>query len=140
MLDAIAERRASVLGGVPAMLHALLATHAARPTDTTSLQVVISGGDAVPAALIDACASTFGAGFTTVYGQTGLSPIVTATGPADTGDDRYTAGRPLENVELAVLDRDGSVLPVGQGGICARLPGAWPVPGHAGGDGGDDRR
>jgi acyl-CoA synthetase (AMP-forming)/AMP-acid ligase II len=58
-----------------------------------------------------------------VYGQTELSPVVTRTSPDDAErDNRATAGRPLWNVEVAVLDPgDGAIVPIGaEGEICAR--------------------
>jgi acyl-CoA synthetase (AMP-forming)/AMP-acid ligase II len=122
MLDAVQEHGAEVLIGVPAMLQALLAEQAARPVDVSSVLVVMSGGDTVPAALVEACERTFDAGFSTVYGQTELSPIVTQTSPQDAAEDnRDTAGCPLWNVDVAVLDAAGRFVPIGAGGeICAR--------------------
>ena len=122
MLEAVQEYRAEVLIGVPAMLQALLAQQGARPVDVSSVQVVMSGGDTVPPSLIDGCERTFDAGFSTVYGQTELSPIVTQTSPDDAvQDNRHTAGRPLWNVDVAILDVGGQPVPVGTDGeICAR--------------------
>jgi acyl-CoA synthetase (AMP-forming)/AMP-acid ligase II len=123
VLDAVERYRAQVFIGVPAMLKALLGRPDVGSYDYTSLQVIVSGGDAVPPDLVDVCEHTFGAGFTTVYGQTEPSPIVTQTSPDDTTDDnRHTAGRPLWNVDVAILDLvTGSVQPLGvEGEICAR--------------------
>jgi acyl-CoA synthetase (AMP-forming)/AMP-acid ligase II len=89
----------------------------------SSLRVVVSGGDTVPPDLVEACERVLAPGFSTVYGQTELSPIVTQTSPGDTEqDNRGTAGRPLWNVEVAVLDPgDGAIVPIGgEGEICAR--------------------
>jgi acyl-CoA synthetase (AMP-forming)/AMP-acid ligase II len=123
MLQAVEQFRAEVLVGVPAMLKALLAHAELDSFEFTSLQVVMSGGDTVPPELVEACERTFGVGFSTVYGQTELSPIVTQTSPEDTTEDnRHTAGRPLWNVEVTILDpSSGQVVPVGsEGEICAR--------------------
>ncbi|TDC41297.1 long-chain fatty acid--CoA ligase [Actinomadura sp. KC345] len=123
MLSAVTAYEADVLIGVPAMLKALLAHRDLGSFDYSSLQVIVSGGDAVPADLVETCEKTFGAGFSTVYGQTELSPIVTQTSPQDSAqDNRSTTGRPLWNVEVAILDAaTGTVTPVGvEGEICAR--------------------
>ena len=41
----------------------------------------------------------------TVYGQTELSPIVTQTSPSDSPEEKAeTAGRPLDHVEVKVVD------------------------------------
>jgi acyl-CoA synthetase (AMP-forming)/AMP-acid ligase II len=123
VLDAAEEHRAHHLMAVPAMLRALLAHPRAATADLSSLRVVASGGDAVPPDLIDACERAFGAVFSTVYGQTELSPVVTQTSPADAPEDqRTTAGRPLPNVDVAILDPSTrEVLPFeATGEICAR--------------------
>ena len=122
MLQAVGQYRADVLIGVPAMLNALLAHPDLDAYDVNSLQLVMSGGDSVPPAQVEACERTFGVGFSTVYGQTELSPIVTQTSPDDTiEDNRSTAGRPLWNVDVAILDAAGQAVPVcSEGEICAR--------------------
>src|SRR5665811_270066 len=91
--------------------------------DLTSVKVTASGGDAVPPAMIRDVEQRFGSRFTTVYGQTELSPIVAQTSPYDSEDDRHTTtGRPLWQVELKIANPgDGSIVKRGeQGEICAR--------------------
>jgi fatty-acyl-CoA synthase/long-chain acyl-CoA synthetase len=85
--------------------------------------VAVSGGASVPPALVARVEQAFGCGFSTVFGQTELSPIVTQTSPDDsTADKADTTGRPLPNVEVKVVDpQTGEVVPVGvQGEVCAR--------------------
>lgn len=123
MLTAIQDHRAEIYGGVPAMLHALLAHPGLADFDLRALRVVMSGGDAVPPALIDGWAQTCGAAMSAVYGQTELGPVICQTSPADNRDDNlFTAGRPLPGVEVSVRDPEtGAVLPLGvEGEICAR--------------------
>ena len=125
MLTAIQKYRAQVFGGVPAMLHAMLAQPDLESFDLDSLEVVMSGGDAVPPALVESWDKVCGAKVSAVYGQTELSPIVCQTRPTDSREDNlFTAGRPLPNVEVAVLDPGtGKIQPNGtEGEICARLP------------------
>ncbi|MCW2861889.1 MAG: hypothetical protein JWP48_3597 [Actinoallomurus sp.] len=117
VLGAIQERRAYVFAGVPAMYAALLAHPGLEEYDLSSCQVVMSGGDAVPAALVDAAERRFGARFSTVYGQTELSPILAQTSPDDSAEDkRATTGRPLWQAEVRITDPSGAVLPVGEAG------------------------
>lgn len=123
MLTAIQDYRAEIFGGVPAMLHALLAHPDLAGFDLSALKVVMSGGDTVPPALIEGWAKVCGAATSAVYGQTELSPIICQTCPTDGRDDNlYTAGRPLPQVEVSVLDPStGAVQPIGvEGEICAR--------------------
>ncbi|MEU8798400.1 AMP-binding protein [Spirillospora sp. NPDC048819] len=122
VLNALQEWRVNVFGGVPVMFSALLAHPGFDGYDLDACSVIMSGGDAVPPALNEEAERRFGARFSTVYGQTELSPIVTQTSPDDAPDDKlHTAGTPLWQVEVKVTGADGSTLPVGEAGeICAR--------------------
>ena len=123
MLQALQDYRAEVFGGVPAMLAALLAHPGLAGFDLGALRVVMSGGDAVPPALVEGWAKVCGAAASAVYGQTELSPIICQTRPSDSREDNiFTAGQPLPQVEVSVVDPGtGVVQPVGvEGEICAR--------------------
>ena len=123
VLQAVQEHRPKVLGGVPAMLHAMLAHPNLTDFDLSSLDVIMSGGDMVPPALVDRWNTLCGAAFSSVYGQTELSPIVCQTRPDDDrADGLFTAGQPLPNVDVAILDPvQRTVVPTGtEGEICAR--------------------
>ncbi|ONM46796.1 AMP-binding protein [Nocardia donostiensis] len=123
MLTAMQDYRAEVFGGVPTMLHSLLAHPDLGGFDLSALQVVMSGGDAVPPALVDGWAKACGAATSAVYGQTELSPIVCQTRPTDSRDDNmFTAGQPLPHVEVSIRDPStGEIAPIGvEGEICAR--------------------
>lgn len=123
VLNALQDWKADVYAGVPAMYVGLLSYPEFSSYDLSSVTVTMSGGDAVPPELIAQVEEKFGARFSTVYGQTELSPIVTQTSPDDPDEQRRnTVGRPLWNVELKIVDpSDGSTVPVGtEGEICAR--------------------
>lgn len=122
VLRSIRDWRADQCLGVPAMLRAILDHPRFGDYDLSTLQVVRSGGDTVPPELVNECESRFAVRFTTVYGQTELSPIVAQTSPDDsTGDKCSTVGRPLWNVEVSIRDADGAIVPIGDvGEICAR--------------------
>ena len=123
VLKALQDWKADLFGGVPAMYAGLLADPDLDTYDLTSVKVTASGGDAVPQAMIRDVEQRFGSRFTTVYGQTELSPIVAQTSPYDSEDDRHTTtGRPLWQVELKIANPgDGSIVKRGeQGEICAR--------------------
>ncbi len=123
MLRAIAEHRADACLGVPTMLIALLDHPDFDPSEVGSVDLVLSGGAAVPPDLIRRVEAAFSCRLSTVYGQTELSPIVTQTSPDDADEDRLgTAGRPLWNVEVKIVHPvTGDVAAVGeQGEVCAR--------------------
>ena len=123
VLTAAQDHRADLLAGVPTMLIAMLAHPGFDQFDLSHLSRVLSGGSPVPPELVHRAEQRFGAQFTTVYGQTELSPVVTQTRPGDSPDDKATtAGRPLPQVEVAIRDPvTGDTVPFGQPGeSCAR--------------------
>ena len=123
VLTAAAEHQADLLAGVPTMLIAMLNHPGLDEFDLSRLSGVLSGGSPVPPELVRQAEDRFGARFTAVYGQTELSPVVSQTTPDDTPEDKATtAGRPLPQLEVAILDpAGGGIVPVGAPGeICAR--------------------
>jgi acyl-CoA synthetase (AMP-forming)/AMP-acid ligase II len=123
VLTAAQDHRADLLPGVPTMLIAMLAHPGFGQFDLSRLSGVLSGGSPVPPELAHRVEQRFGVRFTTVYGQTELSPVVTQTSPGDSAEDKATtAGRPLPQVEVAVRDPlTGQTVRTGEPGeICAR--------------------
>lgn len=123
VLQSIADHEVEVFGGVPLMLHAMLAHPQIDSFDLSTLQILMSGGDAVPPPLVEGWAAKAGVAFSAVYGQTELSPIVAQTKPSDSREDNlFTAGQPLPNVDVAVVDSlTGEVQPLGiEGEVVAR--------------------
>lgn len=118
-LRSIADNQAEAFGGVPAMHHALLAHPELSSFDLTNLKIMMSGGDMVPTAIVDGWEKAAGTKFSSVYGQTEASPIIAQTFPTD---DQQTAGQPLPQTEVAILDpHTGETQPLGtEGEICAR--------------------
>jgi fatty-acyl-CoA synthase len=123
VLTAAQNHRADLLPGVPTMLIAMLAHPGFDQFDLSHLSGVLSGGSPVPPELAHRAEQRFSVRFTTVYGQTELSPVVTQTSPDDSPEDKATtAGRPLPQVEVAIRDPvTRETVPTGQPGeICAR--------------------
>lgn len=123
VLTAAQNHHADLLAGVPTMLIAMLSHPEFDQFDLSRLSRVLSGGSPVPPELVHRVERRFGVRFTTVYGQTELSPVVTQTSPDDSPDDKATTvGRPLPQLEIAVRDPvTGDTVPIGrQGEICAR--------------------
>jgi fatty-acyl-CoA synthase len=122
MLEAIETHRADAVLGVPTMHLALLEHPRFAETDTSSVRLAMSGGSPVAPELVRRVESGYGCRFSTVFGQTELSPIVTETSPDAPDEERLeTSGQPLWNVEVKIAGLDGRPLPLGeQGEICAR--------------------
>ncbi|WP_433560909.1 amino acid adenylation domain-containing protein [Nocardia sp. CA-151230] len=88
------------------------------PAGLDHVRVVMSGGDEVPADLVNRWAGTDLAGvrtFRELYGPTEATIVATATGALRSGD-RPTIGAPLQGVQALVLDARLRPVPVGVAG------------------------
>jgi fatty-acyl-CoA synthase len=123
VLRALRTEKASVLFYVPAVLAALLETQRKSDACAPQLHTIMGGASNVSPALIEDAEQVFGATVINLFGQTELSPVLTATRPEDSRADRLsTVGRPLPQVDCRVVDPvSGEVVGVGEvGEICAR--------------------
>ncbi len=123
MTAIIETEKVEMIFGVPTMFVAILESLATTPRDVSSLQVAISGGSMVPPELIRRVKTTFGCQFSTVYGQTESSPVLTQTRPDDPFEDLCeTVGQALPQTEISIRDPATNLaVPVGViGEICAR--------------------
>ncbi len=123
MLRTIEQEKATVIAGVPTMMAALLDQCTKKEYDLSSVRVAYSGGAPVPIELCRRVEKAIGAALVSVYGQTELSPIVCATGPSDSEQDKAeTSGLPLPQVDVRIADPDtGEVVAIGvEGEVQAR--------------------
>lgn len=123
VLDLLESNRATVLGGVPTMLIALMEHPDFQHRDLSSLRKVLSGGTPVPPSLVRRIESTLGVTFGIVFGTTECSPVITQTHVDDAADDKETTlGTPLPQTEVRIVDpTTGATAPVGAvGELCAR--------------------
>ena len=122
---------------VPTMMKQLLDEPAFAKTDLSSLTNLAYGGAAMPIQTIRRAIEAFpkNVGFVNAYGQTETTSSLTVLGPDDhriEGDAKTvelklkrlnSIGRPLPDVEVAVRDDDGKLLPPGEvGEILIRTP------------------
>jgi fatty-acyl-CoA synthase len=123
VLHALRTENASVLFYVPAILAALLEAQRNSNACAPQLHTIMGGASNVSPALIKAAEQVFGATVINLFGQTELSPVLTATRPEDSDVDRLnTVGRPLPQVDCRIVDPvSGEVVGVCEAGeICAR--------------------
>jgi fatty-acyl-CoA synthase len=123
VLHALRTEKVSVLFYVPAVLAALLEAQRSSDARAPQLHTIMGGASNVSPALIEAAEQVFGATVINLFGQTELSPVLTATRPEDSRADRLnTVGRPLPQVDCRIVDPvSGEVVGVGEPGeICAR--------------------
>ncbi|BCY09398.1 long-chain fatty acid--CoA ligase [Actinoplanes sp. L3-i22] len=116
VLGAIARDRATIFDGVPTMFTALLAHPDAARYDTSCLRVCISGGDAIPAPVMDGFEQRFGVPILEGYGMTETAATISFN---CTEKDRrvYSVGRPVWGVEVQVWDESGYPLPAGSSNV-----------------------
>ena len=122
-LELIERHRGTVIGGVPAMLTALLAAAGRAGRDLSSLRLALSGGATVPPELVRQVEAAFGVPFVLTFGQTESSCSITLTRATDSAEDRAeTLGRPLPQTEVKITDvATGETVPCGTvGEICTR--------------------
>jgi acyl-CoA synthetase (AMP-forming)/AMP-acid ligase II len=136
-LDLVERERITHAFVVPTMLKQLLDQPDLERRDLSSLQILSYGGAAMPFPIIRRAIERFprNVGFVNAFGQTETTSTLTLLGPEDhrlegTADEierrtkRLTSiGRPLPDVEVQVVDDDGTPLAVGEvGEICVRTP------------------
>lgn len=105
LITTIAERRITVLPGVPAMWMALANLPGVPPGAFAQVRVATSGADRLPTQIADAIAERFALVVHEGYGLTEASPVVTSSigCSAEVG----SVGRPLPGVRMRVVDDDG---------------------------------
>ncbi|TWG91679.1 fatty-acyl-CoA synthase/long-chain acyl-CoA synthetase [Nocardioides sp. J9] len=122
VLETMRREQVEVLFFVPAVLGALLEAQRVSDQPAPQLKVALGGASNLPATMIEATEQTFGAAVTNLFGQTELSPVLTATRPGDAREDKLrTVGHPLPQVDVKIVDPLNQVVPLGvPGEICAR--------------------
>lgn len=105
VLDLVEEEKATATGGAPTMLIALTEHPSVAGRDLSRVRSLLCGGAAVPPELVRRAEATFGARFSTLFGQTECSPVITQTCLDDTPEDKAgTIGRPLPQTEVKIVD------------------------------------
>ncbi|HUZ37537.1 MAG TPA: long-chain fatty acid--CoA ligase, partial [Streptosporangiaceae bacterium] len=122
-LELIETFGAAGIGGVPTMLHALIARSGAGNRELPSLRYGFSGGAPVSPDLARQMEETFGVPMLITFAQTESCCSMTVTRTTDSPGDRAgTVGRPLPQTEVKITDPvTGATLAPGlPGEICTR--------------------
>ncbi|KNB54005.1 AMP-binding protein [Streptomyces caatingaensis] len=136
VLAAVERERITDMFVLPPLLYELLDHPDAARTDTSSLRRVLYGGcKASPVRIADAV-RRLGPVLSQFYGQSeagGISRLTAADHDPARPDRLGSAGKVLDDVEVAVRDESGRDLPVGERGeICVRsdqvMQGYWNQP------------
>lgn len=139
-LATIERERVNITVVVPTMLNRLVQHPDLGRYDLSSLQLLSYGASPMPAALLRRAMDCFpGIRFLQSYGMTELSPVATVLTPEyhvfEGPNAGYvaSAGQPVYNADVRILDPDDRPLPTGSiGEVCVRGPmvmrGYWNQP------------
>ena len=118
VLQQVERHRITVLPGPPTLYQSILAHPDLDRFDFSSLRLGLTGAAAIPIELVRSAHERLGfESFGTGYGLTENSGTATMTRPTDPFETvATTSGRPIANVELAIVDTDGNELPAGSPG------------------------
>lgn len=111
ILELITQHEARAMTAVPVMLQRMvdLPDHERADIDTSSLEVVMCSGSALPGSLAIRWMDAFGDNLHNMYGSTEVAAATIAT-PEDMRAAPGTAGRPLAGVEVRLYDDDDQVI------------------------------
>lgn len=120
-LEAVERHRCTHVFMVPTQYIAICAENEFDRYDSSSMQVLLSGGQPLPSSVFDALTRKFpAAGIHEIYGIT--EGFLVMASPKDwASGKRGSVGKPIFGADLRVIDADGSILPPGATGELA----AW---------------
>ncbi len=104
----IKEHRASIMVAVPSMYGALAAVKKASPDDFASLELVVSGGEPLPAAVYEGVQEKLGVEILEGYGLTETSPVANWSTPER--KRRHSVGPTLPRVRNIIVDEHNQIL------------------------------
>src|SRR6201995_4602041 len=135
-LEIIERDKVNLFQGVPTMYSALLHQKGRDKFDTSTLELCVSGGSAMPVELMRGFEEAFGCKILEGYGLSESSPVASFNRP-DRERKPGSIGIPIEGVEMKVVDDDGNDVPQGEvGEIVIRghnvMKGYWNKPDETG--------
>ncbi|MGZ4182818.1 MAG: long-chain-fatty-acid--CoA ligase [Solirubrobacteraceae bacterium] len=114
-LEIIQRDQVNVFEGVPTMYSAMLHHEGRDEFDTSTLELCVSGGSAMPVELMRGFEEAFHCKILEGYGLSESSPVASFNRP-DRERKPGSIGIPIEGVEMKVVDDDGHDLPQGEVG------------------------
>jgi fatty-acyl-CoA synthase len=117
VLDAIEQRRLTVIWLAPAMVNALLAAPGLAERDLDSVRVIQDGGEKMPMPLIKKVVDAFpNAWFADAYGMTETVSGDTYLDKGQMLEKLGSVGKPVPHTEVRVVDEAGEPVPSGERG------------------------
>ena len=136
-LDLIENYNISKIFMVPAAIQILLNHPRVHEVDFSNLKYITYGASPIPLELMKQAMEVLGCGFVQMYGMTETSGTIVTLNPEDhvpEGSPKMrSVGTPLKDVEIKIIDEEGSEVPTGTiGEIATRSPknmkGYWNRP------------
>ena len=123
LLRQIETERITQIFGLPMMYRQMLDHPDIRTRDLSSLRRACYAMAPMPDEQLRRCIEVFGCDFYLLFGQTEMSPTATMFRPEHQLSHAGAVGTPVVNVQVAIMDENGRVLPQGeQGEIVYRGP------------------
>jgi acyl-CoA synthetase (AMP-forming)/AMP-acid ligase II len=116
LLALIEAERITQIFGLPMMYRQLLDHPDIGRADTSSLRRALYAMATMPEAQLRRCIERFGCEFYLLFGQTEMSPTATLFRPEHQLSHAGAVGTPVVNVQAAIMDADGTLLPQGEEG------------------------
>jgi acyl-CoA synthetase (AMP-forming)/AMP-acid ligase II len=117
VLHAIGKYRCTTFAGVPTVYNILLRRSNLRTIPMPSLRRFLqAGGPLAPQQVAEMRDAVPSAKFYVMYGQTEATARISCLDPEHLDEKPGSAGRPLDNLTLRIVDENGSDLPAGQTG------------------------
>ena len=135
-LEIIQRDKVNLFEGVPTMYSAMFHLDGRDQFDTSTLELCVSGGSAMPVELMRGFEEAFGCKILEGYGLSESSPVASFNRP-DRERKPGSIGIPIEGVEMKVIDDDGNDVEQGEvGEIVIRghnvMKGYWNKPDETG--------
>jgi len=123
ILDLIEQYSVGKIFMVPAALQILMNNPKIDSANLSSLKHIYYGASPIPLKLMKEAMDRFGCGFVQMYGMTESGGTIVALPPEDHdpnfNEKMNSVGKPLNGVELKVIDEKGDSLPIGEIGEIA---------------------
>ncbi len=123
LLATIERERITYFLGLPMMLRATMEHPGFSSTDLSSLELIGYAMAPMPESDLRRAIDAFGCDLCLGFGQTELAPLTTLFPPEDQLAFAGSVGRQIPNVQTAVMDEEGNLVPAGEiGEIVYRSP------------------
>lgn len=112
----VEEERLTLLFGLPMVYERLVVLQKSGPRDISSLRLAIYAMAPFTEAMLAEAHQVLDCEFSLLFGQTEMSPVTTFFRPEHQFTHQGAVGTPTINVEVAIMDSDGNLLPTGESG------------------------